>query len=419
MVKINYQAFGNKGFQLRLRFYQDGETRYINVTKLLKGNVLKKHWNQKKQQLIPSCPYSDENNGALMLFRKKYDDKAMVWSGSLSGFLASFEYEEAQCSDGMTLDELFTLIIAEQKKKFHADGSRKDTYECYVKVRNRVMEYCDVVGIKYSMLRVSDITSSFVNGMFGWITKAKKGKGMMYVSKMFHAVMRVAEREGVFDMATLRAVRWKKKELGSANKYRTLTEQQCKLLETMSVDELPNNPKSELYRDFCIFLLYTGQSPCDAITLKYSDIENIDGVDHFIFRRRKISEKQVVPCSIPINKQMRKIMKRWKKESRDGYVFPIRNKWKVQHQKTSNGDIKHFIGRINMWLKKVAAILKCNFSLHTYTFRHTAITRYISKGVPVTYVANIMGTSVKNCEQIYYNNRGDVKSRDLVMSLVI
>ncbi len=39
MITINYQMFGNKGFQLRLRLYQDGETKFINVTKLLKFGV--------------------------------------------------------------------------------------------------------------------------------------------------------------------------------------------------------------------------------------------------------------------------------------------------------------------------------------------------------------------------------------------
>lgn len=110
-------------------------------------------------------------------------------------------------------------------------------------------------------------------------------------------------------------------------------------------------------------------------------------------------------------------MDKWKARSRDGYIFPIRNKQKLESQITNNGDIKHFICRLNLWLKKVGEIIGCDFPLHTYTFRHTAITHYISKGVPVIYVANLMGTSVKNCESIYYNNQGDTVSRDKVLSV--
>ncbi|WP_300935699.1 hypothetical protein [uncultured Muribaculum sp.] len=43
MITVNYQAFGTKGFQLRLRLYQDGETRFVSVTKLLKGAILKRN----------------------------------------------------------------------------------------------------------------------------------------------------------------------------------------------------------------------------------------------------------------------------------------------------------------------------------------------------------------------------------------
>lgn len=184
----------------------------------------------------------------------------------------------------------------------------------------------------------------------------------------------------------------------------------------MNLDEISCSPLNELYRDFCLFILYTGQSACDAIALKYSNIKKIGSVSHFVFTRRKIAEKQAVPCSVPINTELDRIMLRWRHLSKDGYIFPIRNKEKLATQGTNNGDIKHFIGKLNHWLKKVGKALGCTFSLHTYTFRHTAITHYISKGVPVLYVANMMGTSVENCEKIYYNNQGDTNSRNKVLA---
>lgn len=71
MININYQSYGTKGFQLRLRLYQDGETRFIHVNKLLKGAIQKRHWNQRKQQLF-SFSFSDENNAILTQFKQKY-----------------------------------------------------------------------------------------------------------------------------------------------------------------------------------------------------------------------------------------------------------------------------------------------------------------------------------------------------------
>lgn len=418
MITINYQAYGT-GFNLRLRLYQNGETKFVNVNKLLQGKLLKRHWNQRKQALIPSAPFSKENNEILVKFKNKYDEKAIGWEGSLTGFLDSFNApkEEEKAPQKPLMSELFVHIISLLSKSKHADGTVKGTYEGYEKVEKRLKEYCKHKHIKYASLRVEDITAEMVNSIFDWIDSKNAGKGYIYVSKMLHATMARAEKLGWYDMNKLKGVRWARKPCSSSQKYLTLTTAQCRDFMALEDAEMPKNPKSELYRDFCIFLLFTGQSPCDAISLQYSDIRVIDGVEHFIFKRRKIAEKQAVACSVPINDTMKKIMNRWKKRASDGYIFPIRNKKKLALQKTNNGDIKHFIGRLNNWLKRVAPIIGCDFPLHTYTFRHTAITNYISKGVPVLYVANMMGTSVANCEKIYYNNQGDRKSRDLVLDV--
>ena len=78
MITTNYQSYGMSGFNLRLRVYQDGETRYVNVNKLLQGQLLKRHWNQKKQLFIASAPFSKENNEALVQFKRKYGSPEKV-----------------------------------------------------------------------------------------------------------------------------------------------------------------------------------------------------------------------------------------------------------------------------------------------------------------------------------------------------
>lgn len=417
MITVNYQTFGTEGFQLRLRLYQSGETKYINVTKLLKGAIKKQHWNQRKQRFLPSCPYSVENNDILVKFRQPYDEMAIGWSGSVFGMVAAME-ERKDEQGGMYLHDFIMRIVDEMKERRHADGTRKGTYESYKKLDGRLKLFCEYRNIQYSKLRVSDVCLSFVNSLFDWVVKVRKGKGHVYISAMLHSVLMRADREGYIDWNDFKNCKWRGKNRQSVQKYNTLTAEQCKRFVELKKEEMPRNPRSELYRDFCTFILYTGQSVCDAVALKYSDIKSIGGVDHFVFKRRKIAEKQAVPCTVPINDVMRGIMQRWERQSRDGYVFPIRNKQKLATQTTNNGDIKHFISRLNNWLKKVGALIGCTFPLHTYTFRHTAITHYLSKEVPVIYVANIMGTSVKNCEQIYYNNQGDTESRNKVLQAI-
>lgn len=416
MITTNYQVYGKSEFNLRLRVYQNGETRYVCVNKLLQGKLNKCHWNQKKQLFVSSAPFSEENNEALVQFKRKYDEKAINWSGSVFNFILSFN-EDPETNEAPLMVKLIADIITEMKGHKHADGTVKGTYECYVKLQCRLIEFCAFKKIDWDRLLVKDFSADFVNSIFDWIDKRRGGKGKLYVSKTLHAVLVRAEKMELVDMAQYKSVSWVKKSRVSEHKYYTLTTDQCNKLVALSGKELPKNSKKFLYRDFCVFLLFTGLSPCDAIALKHSDIERIDGVDHFVFKRRKIAQKQSVPCAVPINSIMQQIIDKWKTKAKDGYIFPIRSKQKLATQITDNGDIKHFVGRLNHWLKKLGMVLGCNFPLHTYTFRHTAITNYISKGVPVIYVANMMGTSVENCEKIYYNNRGDVASRNKVLGL--
>lgn len=416
MITINYQAFGNTHFQLRLRFYQAGETRFLNVTKLLKGSIQNKHWNQKKQLFIPSTPFSEENNSLLVQLRQKYESAAIKWNGSVHGFLSSLKMEVPKENQVNTLPGFIQLVIEKLKSNPHRDGSIKGGFEEYVKCEKRLQEFCKFKNIKYSTLLISEITPLFINEVFNWVNNQRGGKGMRYVSVVLHSLLVKADKAQLLKVEDFKYCNWFKKKKQSSQKYNTLTEEQIKRFASLNLDEMFNTSKNELYRDFCIFMLYTGQSPCDVISLRYSDIQQIGGISHFVFIRRKIADRQTVPCAVPINAKIEEIMSRWRSLSKDGYIFPIRNKKKLEKQVTVNGDIKHFTGRLNVWLKTVGKALGCKFPLHTYIFRHTAITRYIEKGVPVTYLANMMGTSVENIEKIYYNNLGDVTSRNKVLS---
>lgn len=418
MVTTNFQTYGIKGFQLRFRMYQRGEVRYIAVNHLLHGNLLKRHWNAKKQAFIPSAPFSEENNSVLAKFKSKYDEALLDWEGSLFEFALvsrSQTCSESIVKEGEYLSWVMDWVVENSKTAKHSDGTMCGTFETYEKVVRRLKEYCSYRNLRYERIKMSDVNTTLINDILQWIVKTKDGKGQ-YFSCMFKAALNKADKEGWFDMESVKKCRWIKRIRSDKRKYETLTNEQCDMLMKMRPDELPKGRNSLLYRDFCIFTLFTCQSPCDAITLQYSDIKKINGVDHFIFKRRKIENKQTTDCSVPINPVMREIMDRWKPKSRDGYIFPIRSKERLARLKTNNFDIKSFVKKCNVWLKKLGDILGCDFPLHNYTFRHTAITHYIGRGIPIIYVANLAGTSVENCEKIYYNNRGDVKSRDMVLN---
>lgn len=415
MISVNYQSFG-PGLYLRLRLYQAGETKYVNVSKLLKGSLQRRHWNGKKQRFIPSAPYSEENNHVLEVFRKPYDELALTWRGSLFSFIQQIEH--TPMDDGAwTLEKLFAEVIAECKKKVRPDGTIAGTFECYEKAERRFKEFCEFKGYNYSEIKLDDVRAPLINDFLDYIRAEKQGKSLLPTSAMFHAILIKAEKMEKYDFSHVEKCRWASKKSGSAKKYEALTADECRRFVNLTLKELPRSKKAQLYRDFCVFIMYTCQSPCDAINLKYSDIQVINGFSHFVFKRRKLFDKQSVDCSVPINATMQEIIDRWRPYCKDGYILPIRNKSTIKNSKTNNGDIKHFISRINGWLKKLGKVLGLRFPLHNYVFRHTGITNYVSKGVPTVYVANLAGTSVENIEKIYYNNQGDTASRNKVLSV--
>ena len=416
MITINYQTFGTKGFNLRLRFYQSGETRYINVTKLLKGELKKEHWDSKFQAFIPTAPFSKENNELLSKFLQKYKTIALDWDGSITGFLAFVERPSESASD--TVTEYIKRHIQKLKEtNKHADGTVKGTFEEYEKLDRRLDDFCAYKNIDYSKILLKDITPAFVNNFLEWIKVERKSKGLRHMSKTLHSTLMKADKDNLVNAEDFKKCDWVKGLGTITTKTHTLSESQLRQFKELDLTKVcPRSPYNELYRDFCFFILYTGQSPCDAISLTHSSIENINGAECFVFVRRKIAHKQRVPCVVPINNELKAIIDKWKSKSSDGYLFPIRSNRKLRSQKTNNGDIKHFLMSLNNWLKKVGDALKCSFSLHAYCFRHTSITRYVSKEVPMAYLSNMMGTSIKNIEKIYYNNMEDISSRNKVMS---
>lgn len=420
MISVNYQMFGTGGFQLRLRIYQDGETRFVNVTKLLKGSLTKRHWNKKKKCFFASAPFSELNNETLVKFIAPYEERAKTWSGTLAGFMLSFEkVSSVKPDDDRTFVHILDMIVSDMKaNNVHADGTLCGGYEHYEKLKKRMEEFCESAHVDHQKLSIDDMTPEFVNKVLLWAKNRSVGK-CLYISKTLRAALSRASKMGKFDFSTVEGCNWEKGKTGRTHKYETLSDKLCKSFSEIPDDELPQSGRmASLYRDFCIFILYSCQSACDAISLKYSNIQVIDGIDHFVFKRRKIDTRQPTDCLVPINDEMKRIMKKWKPLTKDGYVFPIRSKERINNNKVNNGDIKHFLNRLNYWLKLMTDKINCPFPLHTYVFRHTGITRYVSKGVPIIYVANLAGTSVSNCEKIYYNNQGDTTSRDKVLSAV-
>lgn len=228
-----------------------------------------------------------------------------------------------------TLSEFINILADRAKKNLHADGTMKSTFEEYLKFDKRLMEFSAAHKIDYDKLLVTEVTAAFVNNLFAWVDTQRNAKGKRYISKIMHSVIMKAEKEGYLNSNDFKVIDWHKDRSASSQKFNTLTNLQIQKFKELDLFKVSKSQFNELYRDLCVFLLYTGQSPCDAIALRYSDITYVNGVRHFVFKRRKIAERQLVPCAVPVSEEMEAIMNMWKWMAKDGYVFPIRSRIKI------------------------------------------------------------------------------------------
>lgn len=157
-----------------------------------------------------------------------------------------------------------------------------------------------------------------------------------------------------------------------------------------------NCSEINLYYDFCVFMFNSFFSPCDVIKAKLRDITNKNTI---MIRCKKTH----CPVEVPITPAMKKIIDKYRGQSKDGYIFPIMDDRKEKTYKTKGHTFKNFREKLNNWLKQVGRTLDLNYDLYAYVFRHTAITVAIDSGLPVSYISNAAGTSVEMIWQHYYN----------------
>lgn len=138
-----------------------------------------------------------------------------------------------------------------------------------------------------------------------------------------------------------------------------------------------NRKQVELYYDFCVFMFHSFFAPCDVIKAKWRDITRKNTIS---VRRKKTHR----PVEIPITPVMRKIIDKYKWQSKDGYIFPIMDDEKEKTYNTKDYTYKKFREFLNKWLKVVGKELRLSFDLYAYVFRHTAITVAIDHGLSVS-----------------------------------
>ena len=417
MVKLKFVI---RNGVLALRISAGKDRFYKRVAHLMKGEPDLKHWKQDKEMFSGYAEFYKENNKILE------DFKAIYWklirehteltakqvacfykaqqphTGSQPIQLTAWSVEEYKNS----ISKYLEVVIAREKAKQGCN------FESYYKLLTRCRR--DIVGFDDMPFSTIDY-----NQMVTIAYIFAREPSYKNISKTFRALLGKAHKDPEVDF-----------RLGQIGDFRFCDYSPCKydvdtkhpdILDTeqlrafLNADpyyltpDYKNRAEIGLYYDFCVFMFNSFFAPCDVIKAKTRDITNRNTI---MVRRKKTHR----PVEVPITPAMRKIIDKYRGQSKDGYIFPIMDDKKEKMHKTKDYTFKNFREKLNNWLKSVGRALELSFDLYAYVFRHTAITVAIDNGLPVSFVSNAAGTSVEMIQQHYYNG-DNARNREMLSSI--
>lgn len=407
MVKLNY-AFKNGNLSLRIS--EKKERYYKSVKSLLLGNPnIAKHWDEDKQRFTNNAVNCAENNKRLEAFKEQFARVAREHPEYSAKQVSDYYDNKRNGISGDNLnanqcdlvEEYLQIVIEREKAK---PGCNFETYA-------KLLSKCRKIMPEFSTLTFSSLNYDKCIQIAKIFAKYNGYKG---TSKSFRNLLGKASKGNTpFSLNQIEDFKFSeydpKRNQVEDKSPDVLSPDQVTRFLNVDIEHLTPTYKDrktvELYYDFCVFMLQSFFAPCDVIKLKHSDIKN-----GLIEVKRKKTHQAV---SVPINDKMGQIIEKYKGRSSDGYIFPIMDDNKAKEYITQDYLFKKFREKLNIWLKAVGKMLKTEFDLYAYVFRHTAITTALDKGLSTSFVASTAGTSIEMIQEHYYNGNNSVNHEKL------
>lgn len=403
MVNFNFVIINGN---LSLRISENKKRYYKRVNSLLIGNPnIEKHWDKSKQRFTNRATNYVENNKRLEAFKELYAKVAREHPEYSAKQVRNYydnkkngKSEDCQNADQCDLIEEYLQIVIEREKA--KSGCNFETYA-------KLLSKCRKIVPEFSTLTFSSLNCDKCIQIAKIFAKYNGYKG---TSKSFRNLLGKASNDNnvTFSLTQIGDFKFAhynpKRDQVETKSPDVLNPKQLKRFLSADIEKLTPTYRDrktvELYYDFCVFMLHSFFAPCDVIKLKHSDIKKGE-----IRVKRKKTHQTV---NVPISDKMEQIIEKYKGHSSDGYIFPIMDDKKAKEYKTRDYLFKNFREKLNIWLKAVGKMLKTEFDLYAYVFRHTAITTALDKGLSTSYVASTAGTSIEMIQEHYYNGNNSV-----------
>lgn len=396
MIRLRYII---RSGSLVLRISERKDRYYKNVMHMLVGSPDLKYWDVTRERFGYRCSKHIENNEILDRFKSLYRNLTTEHPTLSAHQIASFyrRHTNPLNTYGInahitSVEEYIKVIIEREKSK------PGDNYTFYYKLLQKCRKVIpDFANMSFqsidfdSCLRIANIFAKYRN--------------YTGTSKSFRALLGKADVDSNVEFSLSQIGGFKFQDY-NPDKYNegiqipdVLNPEDLRSFLNLDVNNLTQSYKDRfqvnLYYDFCRLMFYTFLAPCDAIRIEN---RNISKRKTLILRRKKTCKL----VEIPIHPIVGEIISKYR-NSKSNYILPILSRKSSKDYKTQNYLYIRFRERLNIWLKAVGAELALDFDLHSYTFRHTAITTALNGGLPLSYVAQLTGTTPENIQRYYYN----------------
>lgn len=416
MVKLKFII---KDGMLVLRISEKKDRYYKSVRHLLIGQPNLKYWMKEHERFSSHAPSCAKNNKILEDYKNVYRKLMFEYPEFSARQIASFYghinktsdfdlmYNHVKIYD--SVEEFMNAVIEREKMK---PGENYLKYKYLLtKCKRLIPQFSSLTFQSIRYETCAKIAQLFAND--GGYT----GPISYFRSFLFKADRDIHVRFSMSQIGDFNFKRYMPRIYKGHQLPIILSDEQLKDFMNINLEEYVNNkhPKNkiELFHDFACFLLHSFMAPCDAAYLHETNITNRNTI---VIKRRKTFKQ----AEIPISTKMEQIISKYRGLSPYGYIFPIIDDKQDKLHKVYLYQMKKFREDLNLWLFDVGKRLGFNFRLHSYIFRHTAISLAVNNGLPVAYVSSLSGTLPENIQKYYYNsyNKSNIERlKDLLENL--
>lgn len=390
---------------LVLRISEGKERYYKKVHSLLIGNPDIKYWDANKERFTYRSKDYVANNAQLERFKDIYKKLITNYPELTARQIASFyktgNRHQKAVGIGVVLsqrpyrnsvEEYLKVVIEREKSK---PGNNFMFYK-------KLLQRCQKTIPDFSSLTFQAIDFDLCLRMAQMFAKYKNYRG---ISKGFRALLGKADMDQNVQFS-LKQIGGFKFQHYNPEKYmegiaipNILNEEKLRIFLNMDINVITptyrNRKEVELYHDFCKFMFYTFLAPCDVIKLEYRNISNRNTLT---LRRKKTCKLTEIPILPP----MASLIEKYKSKYKNKYIFPVLSHGLAREYKTRDYLSIRFRENLNKWLKALGNDLELDFNLHSYVFRHTAISTAVNGGLPLAYVAMLAGVKPETIHRYYY-----------------